>query len=90
MPTPQAGGAWNETELSELESKLRQRITRQVLGRIDFVLDHRVRNTLTDVVDSAIDALAIEIKRGLHETLSDMVARAVAQEISRLQSTKKQ
>lgn len=85
----QAGSPWRDTSLDELESELRERITRQVLGRIDFVLDHRVRNSLTDIVDQAIDSLAAEIKRGLHETLNDIVARAVAQEISRLQSTKK-
>lgn len=88
-PANQAGNAWSDTELGELESELRDRITRQVLGRIDFVLDHRVRNTLTDVIDSAIDSLAAEIKRGLHDTLTDMVRRAVAQEVSRLQSIKK-
>lgn len=85
----QAPASWKNSELGELEKELRERITRQVLGRIDFVLDHRVRNTLTDVVDSAIDSLAAEIKRGLHDTLTDIVARAVAQEISRLQTTKK-
>ncbi|QAU33879.1 hypothetical protein [Janthinobacterium sp. 17J80-10] len=85
----QAPSPWKNSELGDLEKELRERITRQVLGRIDFVLDHRVRNTLTDVVDSAIDTLAAEIKRGLHDTLTDIVARAVAQEISRLQTTKK-
>ena len=85
----QAPSPWKNSELVDLERDLRERITRQVLGRIDFVLDHRVRNTLTDVVDSAIDSLAAEIKRGLHETLTDIVARAVAQEISRLQTAKK-
>lgn len=85
----QAGSPWSDASLGELESELRERITRQVLGRIDFVLDHRVRSSVTDIVDHAIDALAAEIKRGLHETLNDIVARAVAQEISRLQSTKK-
>lgn len=85
----QAPSQWKNSELGDMEKELRERITRQVLGRIDFVLDHRVRNTLTDVVDSAIDALAAEIKRGLHDTLTDIVARAVAQEISRLQTTKK-
>ncbi len=79
----------SDEEWHELENELRQSITRQVLGRIDFVLDHRVRNSLTDVVDAAIDGLAAEIKRGLHETLEDMVARAVAQEISRIQLLKK-
>jgi len=88
-PAAQEAGAWSDSELRDLENELRLRITRQVLGRIDFVLDHRVRNTLTEIVDTAIDALAVEIKRGLHETLTDMVARAVAQEIPRLQSAKK-
>lgn len=87
--TQAAPSPWKDSELGDLEKDLRERITRQVLGRIDFVLDHRVRNTLTDVVDSAIDSLAAEIKRGLHDTLTDIVARAVAQEISRLQTTKK-
>jgi hypothetical protein len=86
--TAQAG-TWSDSELRDLENELRLRITRQVLGRIDFVLDHRVRNSVTEVVDAAIDTLAVEIKRGLHETLADIVARAVAQEISRLQSGKK-
>ncbi|TCS36588.1 hypothetical protein EDC30_106130 [Paucimonas lemoignei] len=84
-----SSGAWSDSELRDLENELRLRITKQVLGRIDFVLDHRVRNSVTEVVDAAIDALALEIKRGLHETLTDMVARAVAQEVSRLQSGKK-
>lgn len=87
-PAAHEAGAWSDSELRDLESELRLRITRQVLGRIDFVLDHRVRNTLTEIVDTAIDALAVEIKRGLHETVTDMVSRAVAQEITRLQSAK--
>ncbi|WP_132258934.1 hypothetical protein [Paucimonas lemoignei] len=88
-PLAPSSGAWSDSELRDLENELRLRITKQVLGRIDFVLDHRVRNSVTEVVDAAIDALALEIKRGLHETLTDMVARAVAQEVSRLQSGKK-
>lgn len=87
-PAAEEASAWSDSELRDLESELRLRITRQVLGRIDFVLDHRVRNTLTEIVDTAIDALAVEIKRGLHEAVTDMVSRAVAQEITRLQSAK--
>ncbi len=85
---PAQGGATAE-DWKILENDLRQTITRQVLGRIDFVLDHRVRNSLTDVVDAAIDGLAAEIKRGLHATLEEMVARAVAQELARLNTLKK-
>lgn len=79
----------SDEEWSQLENDLRRRITRQVLGRIDFVLEHRVRSTLTDVVDTAIDGLAEEIKRGLHETLTDIVTRAVAQEVARIHPSKK-
>lgn len=85
---PAPGGASAE-DWEILANDLRQNITRQVLGRIDFVLDHRVRNSLTDVVDAAIDGLAAEIKRGLHATLEEMVARAVAQELARLNTLKK-
>ena len=72
-----------------LEHAIHQRIARQVLERIDFVLDHRIRHSLTDVVDRAVDCVALEIKRGLHETLNDIISRAVTQEMSRILSSKK-
>jgi hypothetical protein len=85
----QAGPPLTEEEWARLENAIHQRIARQVLERIDFVLDHRVRHSLTDVVDRAVDGIAAEIKNGLHETLNDIISRAVAQEISRIHTLKK-
>lgn len=85
----QAAAGWTEEEWGRLERKVRERILRQVLGRIDFVLEQRVRDSLADVLQMAVENIAIEIKRGLHQTLSEVISRAVTQEIARLQAQKK-
>ena len=72
----------------QLEADISERITRQVLQRIDFVLEQRVRDSLADVLQIAVEGLSKEIKRGLHQTLEDVISRAVAQEIARLQPSK--
>ncbi len=76
-------------ERSELEDVLNERVLRQVQGRIDFVLEHRVRDSLADALQTSIEALTSEIKRGLHQTLAEVIARAIAQELARLQGSKK-
>lgn len=73
----------------QLEAELGERITRQVLSRIDFVLEQRVRDSLSDVLQIAVEGLALQIKHGLHQTVEEVITRAVAQEFSRLPSEKK-
>ncbi len=90
-PAPSTSHAlsdWTDAEWHRLESDIRERIARQVLGRIDFVLEQRVRDSLADVLQVAVEGLATEIKRGLHQTLEEVISRAVAQEITRLKTTK--
>lgn len=74
---------------ARLEADLADKITRQVLSRVDFVLEQRVRDSLSDVLQTAVEGLALEIKRGLHQTVEDVITRAVAQEMSRLPAEKK-
>jgi len=81
--------AWDDEEWDRMEREIRERVLQQVLDRIDFVLEQRVRDSLADVLQTAVEGLAGEIKDGLHHTIKDVVTRAVAQEISRLQSSKK-
>lgn len=88
MTQARALADWSEKEWSHLETEVRERIARQVLGRIDFVLEQRVRDSLADVLQTAVEGLANEIRQGLHATLEDVIARAVAQEITRLKTTK--
>jgi hypothetical protein len=84
-----AAPEWDDEQWERLEREVRERILHQVLERIDFVLEQRVRDSLADVLQIAVEGLAEEIKGGLHHTIKDVVSRAVAQEIMHLQTTKK-
>jgi hypothetical protein len=88
-PETRAAIEWNEEEWERLEREVRERILRQVLDRVDFVLEQRVRDSLADVLQVAVEGLATEIRGGLHHTIRDVVTRAVAQEITHMQTTKK-
>ena len=81
------GTTWDKERWEQLECEVRERVLRQVLDRIDFVLEQRVRDSLADVLQTAVENLANEIKGGLHHAIKDVVTRAVTQEITKLQST---
>ena len=68
-----------------MERNISERVLRQILGRIDFVLEHRVRDSLADALQLAVEGVSTEIRRGLHQTLEDVILRAVSQEITKLQ-----
>lgn len=74
-------------EWENIERTVNERVLLQLQGRIDFVLEHRIKESLADAIQKATDDLADEIRRGLENTLKDVIARAVAQEITRLQAT---
>jgi hypothetical protein len=78
-----------EDELRRFEHEICERVLQQLLDRIDFVLEQRVRDNLADVLQIAVDHLAADIRQGLQRSLADVIARAVTQEISRLQTLKK-
>ncbi|RJG05379.1 hypothetical protein D3870_04505 [Noviherbaspirillum cavernae] len=85
----QTSPAQDGEQWTELERDIRERVLQQVLERIDFVLEQRVRDSLADVLQTAVESLTADIRSGLHHTIRDVVARAVSQEISKLQSSKK-
>ena len=74
-------------DLRQMEQNLHEVILRQVLSRVDFVLEHRVRDSLADVLQTSVERLAEEIRSGLHQTLHDIVTRAITQEIAKIKST---
>jgi len=76
----------NAEEWQMMEQNLHETVLRQVLSRIDFVLEHRVRDNLADVLQTSVERLADEIRSGLHNTLNDIVRRAITQEISKIKS----
>ncbi|NMM25688.1 MAG: hypothetical protein HHJ12_00030 [Glaciimonas sp.] len=78
----------SDSQWEALEHKISERVLSQLQARIDFVLEHRVRDSLADALQLAVEGMAAEIKRGLHHTLEDVIARAVAQEITHLKTNK--
>ena len=80
---------WVDGEWSRLERQISERVLHQILGRVDFVLEQRVRDGLADVLQTAVEGLAAEIRQGLQQSLEEVIARAVSQEINRLQGNRK-
>jgi hypothetical protein len=92
-PPLQASGGTEPPHLSEeewhrMERRVRERILGQLLSRTDAVLEERIRNSLAGVLQDAVDGLTATLRENLHKTLEDVVSRAVAQEITRLQASK--
>ncbi|KQV80109.1 hypothetical protein ASD15_14620 [Massilia sp. Root351] len=83
QPQPQ-GGEWQA-----LERQLCERVLQQLQSRVDFVLEQRIKDSMEEVLGSALRGLTAEIRSGLHDTLSKIVTRAVAQELTHLQAQKK-
>ncbi len=69
-----------------MEQTVRENVLKQVLSRIDFVLEHRVSDSLADVLQKAVDQLADDIRAGLKQSIEEVVTRAVNQEIAKLKS----
>lgn len=71
-----------------LEQSLKEDVLKHVLARVDFVLEHRVRDNLADVLQTAVEGLAKEIRAGLKNSLEELVTRAVTQEINKVKNSK--
>lgn len=80
---------WSSEDWNRLERKIRERILSRILARIDAVLEQQVRDHLADVLQLAVEGLATDIKSGLHQSLEQVVARAVSDEMTRLQKRNK-
>ncbi|MEO7496696.1 MAG: hypothetical protein ABIT83_09395 [Massilia sp.] len=84
-----AVASWTEPEWNLLERRLSERILQQLQGRVDFVLEQRLRDSMEAVMQRTLDGLTEEIGKGLQQTIEQVVLRAVAQEIAHLQTLKK-
>lgn len=80
---------WSEPEWNLLERRLSERILQQLQGRVDFVLEQRLRDSMEEILSGAIAGLTADIRAGLQQTIEQIVVRAVAQEITHLQALKK-
>lgn len=84
-----AVATWTEPEWTLLERRLSERILHQLQGRVDFVLEQRLRDSMEDVLKQAMAGLTAEIRQGLQQTIEQIVLRAVSQELVHLQALKK-
>lgn len=81
--------SWTEPEWNLLERRLSERILQQLQGRVDFVLEQRVRDSMEEALQRALSGMIGEIRLGLQDTIERIVVRAVSQELAHLQAMKK-
>jgi hypothetical protein len=75
---------WSGEQWSVMERRVTERILQQLQGRIDFVLEQRLRDGIADAVDKAMANFSADIRSSLGDTLGEVVARAVSQEIAHI------
>jgi hypothetical protein len=96
LPAP-AGGqlearaidSWTAQEWEQLERRLCERIVQQLQGRVDFVLEQRLRDNMAEVLQRSVSSLTEQIREGLQDTIEKIVVRAVSQELAHLQALQK-
>ena len=81
--------SWSEPEWNLLERRLSERILQQLQGRVDFVLEQRLRDSMEEALQQAMAGLTADIRASLQHTIETIVVRAVAQELAHLQTLKK-
>lgn len=65
------------------EAQLTQRVLNDLQRQVDQMLEYRIRETLAPVLQRAADAVVRDARLDLASTLRELVARAVAEEMSR-------
>jgi hypothetical protein len=81
-----AADRWSGEQWSVMERRLTERVLQQLQGRVDFVLEQRLRDGIAEAVDKAMAGFSAEIRTSLHQSLGQVVSRAVSQEIAHLQT----
>jgi 3-oxoacyl-ACP reductase-like protein len=81
-----AAAMLSEEDWDALELRLCERIVHQLQGRVDFVLQQRVRDSISDVLQTALAGLTNDIRAGLEQTIEQIVTRAVSQELAHLKT----
>ncbi|WP_211463998.1 EspF repeat-containing protein [Collimonas silvisoli] len=77
----------SQQDWERLEAEVREKVLRQLQDRIDFVIEQRVRDGLADVLQTAVEGMAAQIRNGLHQTLDEVISRAVSLELVKLKKT---
>lgn len=68
---------------ANIEEQLIERVWADLQRQVDLMLEYRLRETLAPILTRATEAVVRDSRQQLASTLRDVVARAVAQELSR-------
>mgnify|MGYP007067081322 CR=1 FL=1 len=68
---------------SNLEDQMTERVWAELQRQVDLMLEYRLCETLGPILSRATEAVLRETRQQLASTLRDVVARAVAEELSR-------
>jgi hypothetical protein len=80
----QAGAARGTGDVHGInENQLIERVLSDLQRQVELMLEYRLREVLTPAISRATEALMRDARVELASTLRDVVARAVAQELSR-------
>jgi hypothetical protein len=83
-PDPHASMARGGAEVHGIdENQLIERVLSDLQRQVELMLEYRLREVLTPALTRATEALMRDARVELASTLRDVVARAVAQELSR-------
>lgn len=81
-----ASERWTGEEWSVLERRVTERVLQQLQGRVDFVLEQRVRDAMADAMQRTLESFTADLRAGLHEALGEIVSQAVTKELEYLKS----
>ncbi len=87
LPSARREITLSQHDWERLEAEVREKVLQQLQDRIDFVIEQRVRDGLADVLQTAVEGMAAQIRSGLHQTLDEVICRAVSLELVKLKKT---
>ena len=76
--------ALEDVDWSGLAERVRENVTERLARRSEALLDAALRDSLQAVVDRAAESLAADLRESVMQTVRDLVARAVNEEITRV------
>lgn len=76
--------AHSDAELEALSLRVQSRVLAGLMTRIDPVVDQRLRESLTDLLEQVLAGMTAELKVTARRIVRDAVAQAVAAELAQL------
>ena len=83
LPAQSVDNAGAAQMLPVNDEQMIQRVLADVQRQVDLMIEYRLREILTPILTRAADSVIRDARNELASTLRDVVARAVAQELSR-------